>query len=217
MRRVLFSPHAESVLASCSYDMSVRLWDWRSGGGAPMRGWDHHTEFAVGLDMSPLQVRGCLLTCCARSQGFLLQRLAAACSKHGRLAHTLQSTHSTQHTHAHTHEYTQAGGCHGEQRLGRVDCRVAHGRGALAPLAQRDRSPSCKGGLAEGENCCYVYIQHRQLLDVYSVRVSVSVVVPSARGCRRAVHRRHPCINHRAPPPPLHQLLPRRSAALAAV
>lgn len=55
VRRVLFSPHAENILASCSYDMSVKLWD-TAGGGAPLvRSWEHHSEFAVGLDFSMLR------------------------------------------------------------------------------------------------------------------------------------------------------------------
>jgi hypothetical protein len=59
---VLFSPHllprkAEPLLASCSYDMTVRLWDPGSS-EAPQQGlWDHHSEFAVGLDWSVLEVR----------------------------------------------------------------------------------------------------------------------------------------------------------------
>lgn len=54
VRRVLFSPHAETVLASCSYDMTVRLWDFSAPEDAQLRVWDHHTEFAVGLDFSTL-------------------------------------------------------------------------------------------------------------------------------------------------------------------
>ncbi len=43
------------MVYSCSYDMTVCMWDY----GAPepaqlMRKWDHHTEFAVGLDVSTL-------------------------------------------------------------------------------------------------------------------------------------------------------------------
>jgi WD40 repeat protein len=47
---VQFSPHAETVLASCSYDMTVRLWDFAAPEDALLRVWDQHTEFAVGLD-----------------------------------------------------------------------------------------------------------------------------------------------------------------------
>ena len=54
MRRVLFSPHTEHILASCSYDMTVRLWDAAAPEDSLLRVWDHHTEFAVGLDFSAL-------------------------------------------------------------------------------------------------------------------------------------------------------------------
>eukprot|EP00878_Enallax_costatus_P031171 GHUV01034063.1.p1 GENE.GHUV01034063.1~~GHUV01034063.1.p1 ORF type:complete len:110 (+),score=20.69 GHUV01034063.1:434-763(+) len=55
VRRVQFSPHAESLLASCAYDMSVKLWDYRAPEDALLRSWDHHTEFAIGLDFSLLR------------------------------------------------------------------------------------------------------------------------------------------------------------------
>ena len=36
--------------------MTVRLWDYAAPEDALLAVWDHHTEFAVGLDMSLLQV-----------------------------------------------------------------------------------------------------------------------------------------------------------------
>lgn len=54
VRRVVFSPHSESLLASCSYDMTVRLWDVASEGHPQVNSWNHHSEFAIGLDFSSL-------------------------------------------------------------------------------------------------------------------------------------------------------------------
>ena len=62
VRRVAFSPHEETVLASASYDMTVRLWDAAAPGEPLMKIWNHHTEFAVGLDFSTL-VRGRMASC----------------------------------------------------------------------------------------------------------------------------------------------------------
>jgi len=57
VRRVRWSPFAAEVLYTSSYDMTVAAWNTgaAAGGGPPlMRRWEHHTEFAVGLDASSL-------------------------------------------------------------------------------------------------------------------------------------------------------------------
>ena len=53
VRKLKFSPHARSFLVSCSYDMTVCAWDYMVEDALIGR-YDHHTEFAVGVDMSVL-------------------------------------------------------------------------------------------------------------------------------------------------------------------
>ena len=50
VRRVVFSAHHETLLGSCSYDMSMCLWDYKNRASPLLHRSDHHTEFAVGLD-----------------------------------------------------------------------------------------------------------------------------------------------------------------------
>mmetsp|Transcript_26304 Transcript_26304/g.36345 ORF Transcript_26304/g.36345 Transcript_26304/m.36345 type:complete len:318 (+) Transcript_26304:1-954(+) len=55
VRRVVCSPHHENLVYSCSYDMSLCLWDWaKPPTEALLQRWGHHTEFVVGLDVSSL-------------------------------------------------------------------------------------------------------------------------------------------------------------------
>ncbi|KPP62045.1 peroxisomal biogenesis factor 7-like, partial [Scleropages formosus] len=51
IRRVKFSPHHHTVLASVSYDFTVRFWDFQRA--APLLDTlEHHTEFVCGLDFN---------------------------------------------------------------------------------------------------------------------------------------------------------------------
>ncbi|XP_069090751.1 peroxisomal biogenesis factor 7 isoform X2 [Pleurodeles waltl] len=61
VRRVKFSPFHATILASCSYDFTVRLWDF-SKPESLLETIEHHSEFACGLDLSlhvPGQVADC--------------------------------------------------------------------------------------------------------------------------------------------------------------
>ncbi|XP_073431991.1 peroxisomal biogenesis factor 7 isoform X2 [Dendrobates tinctorius] len=61
VRRVKFSPFHASILGSCSYDFTVRLWDF-SKPSPLLETMEHHTEFTCGLDFSilvPGQVADC--------------------------------------------------------------------------------------------------------------------------------------------------------------
>lgn len=53
VRKVKFSPHRRNMIMSCSYDMKVCIWDFMVEDALIGR-YDHHTEFAVGIDMSVL-------------------------------------------------------------------------------------------------------------------------------------------------------------------
>ncbi|XP_075604320.1 peroxisomal biogenesis factor 7 isoform X1 [Balearica regulorum gibbericeps] len=51
IRRVKFSPFHATLLASCSYDFTVRFWDF-SKRNPLLETVEHHTEFTCGLDLS---------------------------------------------------------------------------------------------------------------------------------------------------------------------
>ncbi len=50
VRRLKFSPFKQSQLISCSYDFTVRVWDYQVFPKRNLELFDHHTEFAYGLD-----------------------------------------------------------------------------------------------------------------------------------------------------------------------
>ena len=80
VRRVKMDPFDEDLCYTASYDMTVAMWNWKINnpssnnnnntlegerGVQPsplLRQWRHHTEFAVGLDVSVLN-RGELASC----------------------------------------------------------------------------------------------------------------------------------------------------------
>lgn len=51
IRKVKFSPHDASTLASASYDMSVKVWNWNLPQPC-VASYEHHNEFVFGLDFS---------------------------------------------------------------------------------------------------------------------------------------------------------------------
>lgn len=48
VRRLKCSPHDESIIASCSYDMTLMIWD-SDKEDALIEKYEHHREFVVGL------------------------------------------------------------------------------------------------------------------------------------------------------------------------
>lgn len=55
-RRVVFSPFYEGILASCSYDMNVMIWDVQKN--SPINVFKHHREFVCGIDFSIFNNKG---------------------------------------------------------------------------------------------------------------------------------------------------------------
>ena len=50
VRKIAASPHSGALVATASYDMSVRIWDVDLGRCIAI--WDGHTEFAIGVEWS---------------------------------------------------------------------------------------------------------------------------------------------------------------------
>lgn len=50
VRKIKFSPYHANILASSSYDMSVKIWDCNVQ--RSINQFDHHTEFVTGLDFN---------------------------------------------------------------------------------------------------------------------------------------------------------------------
>lgn len=61
VRRLRWSPFQGRLLASCGYDMTVRLWDARDG--RCLRVIDDHGEFVCGLDWDLFDTGGLLASC----------------------------------------------------------------------------------------------------------------------------------------------------------
>jgi len=53
VRRAKMHPHSDHQLVSASYDMSVNMWDLNMG--QMIQHFDHHSEFAIGLDLNLFQ------------------------------------------------------------------------------------------------------------------------------------------------------------------
>lgn len=62
IRRLAFSPHSETLLLSASYDMTVRLWNTSAPSDPLLNVWNHHAEFAVGIDWDVLS-EGMIASC----------------------------------------------------------------------------------------------------------------------------------------------------------
>jgi len=50
VRKIKFSPYHANILASSSYDMSIRIWDCNNQ--MQVNKFDQHTEFVTGLDFN---------------------------------------------------------------------------------------------------------------------------------------------------------------------
>ncbi|XP_046664428.1 peroxisomal targeting signal 2 receptor [Homalodisca vitripennis] len=61
VRRIQFSPHHLSVLASVSYDFTTRIWDFKASSEA-IETIKHHSEFVYGLDFNQ-HVQGQIADC----------------------------------------------------------------------------------------------------------------------------------------------------------